>query len=279
LRHLVSRRVGGLHAAARAAIASPTFEDRAGAIELIRDSGEGKLAYLLADAVRSTCRQTRELAADALHDMTARMLDHLNTQPPPTDASVINAQADGLAEAIRTAVQRWELHFQPKVLEAALWMAERVEAAVLEKLQEPQSKIVHVLSEMIEGASDPRLAELLMMQAHELRAERVERESPDEGALAGRELLDAPAHLAGRLVRERDREDAIRSHARLDEARDAVGDDAGLARARAGEHKQSSIKMRRPGALLGVEFFEIDAHGAAQCEPTASRFGAYSRLQ
>ena len=158
LRHLVSRQVGGLHAATRAAIASPTFEDRAGAIELIRDSGEGKLAYLLADAVRSTCRQTRELAAGALHDMTARMLDRLNTQPPPTDASVVNAQADGLAEAIRTAVQRWELHFQPKVLEAALWMAERVEAAVLEKLQEPQSKIVHVLSEMIEGASDPRLA-------------------------------------------------------------------------------------------------------------------------
>jgi len=158
LRHLVSRRVGGLHAATRAAIASPTFEDRAGAIELIRDSGEGKLAYLLADAVRSTCRQTRELAAGALHDMAAGMLDRLNTQPPPTDASVINAQADGLAEAIRTAVQRWELHFQPKVLEAALWMAERVEAAVLEKLQEPQSKIVHVLSEMIEGASDPRLA-------------------------------------------------------------------------------------------------------------------------
>jgi hypothetical protein len=162
LRHLVSRRIGGLHAATRAAIASPTFEDRAGAIELIRDSAEGKLAYLLADAVRSTCRQTRELAAGALHDLTARMLDRLNTQPPPTDASVVNAQADGLAEAIRTAVQRWELHFQPKVLEAALWMAERVEAAVLEKLQEPQSKIVHVLSEMIEGASDPRLASAVL---------------------------------------------------------------------------------------------------------------------
>jgi hypothetical protein len=158
LRHLVSRRIGGLHAAARAAIGSGTFEDRAGAVELIRDSGEGKLAYLLADAVRSTCRQTRELAAGALYDMAARLLDRLSTQPPPTDASVVNAQADGLAEAIRTAVQRWELHFQPKVLEAALWMAERVEAAVLEKLQEPQSKIVHVLSEMIEGASDPRLA-------------------------------------------------------------------------------------------------------------------------
>lgn len=158
LKSAVSRRVGGLHAATRAAIVSPTFEERAGAIELIRDSVEGKLAYLLADAVRSTCRQTRELAAGALHDMTARMLDRLITQPPPTDASVVNAQADGLAEAIRTAVQRWELHFQPKVLEAALWMAERVEAAVLEKLQEPQSKIVHVLSEMIEGASDPRLA-------------------------------------------------------------------------------------------------------------------------
>ncbi|MFH1108970.1 MAG: HEAT repeat domain-containing protein [Planctomycetota bacterium] len=158
LKSVVSRRIGGLHAATRAAIVSPTVEDRAGAIELIRDSGEGKLAYLLADAVRSTCRRTRELAAGALHGMTARMLDRLNTQPSPTDASVVNAQADGLAEAIRTAVQRWELHFQPKVLEAALWMAERVEAAVLEKLREPQSKIVHVLSEMIEGASDPRLA-------------------------------------------------------------------------------------------------------------------------
>src|SRR3990172_8198611 len=47
LKSLISRRVGGLHAATRAAIESATLEERSSAIELIRQGDEGKLAYLL----------------------------------------------------------------------------------------------------------------------------------------------------------------------------------------------------------------------------------------
>jgi len=158
LKGLIGRRVGELHTVTRAAFASTTFEDRAGAIELIRVSGDGKLAYLLADAVRSSCHRTRELAAQALGEVTGRMVDGLQNIAQAPGVTSLHTQADALAEALRVAVQRWELHFQPKVLEAALWMGDRVEDAIREKLQEPATKVAHALCELIEAGSDPRMA-------------------------------------------------------------------------------------------------------------------------
>ena len=52
------------------------------------------------------------------------------------------------------------------------------------------------------------------------------------------QLLDAAAHLAGRLVREGDGEDAVRRDALdLDQPGDAVREHARLAAAGAGEHQ------------------------------------------
>ena len=52
-------------------------------------------------------------------------------------------------------------------------------------------------------------------------------------------LLEARAHLAGRLVGEGHREDAVGRHPlRGDEVGDPVRDDAGFAAARAGEHQE-----------------------------------------
>ena len=63
---IILRHVGGLYAALRGAIHSSAAEARLSAIELIARSQSGKDAYLLAEALRSSCPTTRERASLAL---------------------------------------------------------------------------------------------------------------------------------------------------------------------------------------------------------------------
>jgi len=158
LQRLIFARAKELSAGMRVAIVSPSYQERASAIETIVRGDAGRSAYLLADALRSRCGRTRELAASGLHRMTARLLERLDAGPFAAEIGELDARANGLAEALGTAVQRWEIHLQPKVLEAALWLGDRVEPAILKKLQERRTKIARVLNDLLEGTSDPRLA-------------------------------------------------------------------------------------------------------------------------
>ena len=81
----------------------------------------------------------------------------------------------------------------------------------------------------------------------------MERADPQATRIAAQELGDTRAHLAGSLVREGDREDALRRDAVL---RDEVGDprrqDSGLARPRPGEHEERSLRVLDGLALRGI---------------------------
>ena len=86
------------------------------------------------------------------------------------------------------------------------------------------------------------------------RTERVEGPCLDVLAVLADEGLDPLAELAGRAVGERDREDpARRDGLDADQVRDPVGDDAGLARARAREDQERALRRRDRPRLLGVE--------------------------
>ena len=162
LQRLICARAGELSAGVRLAMASSTLQERASAIEMTVRSDTGQLAYLLADAVRSRCRRTRELAAAGFHRMTARLMHRLEADPTAEEIADLDVRANCLAEALATAVQRWEIHFQPKVLEAALWLGDRVEPAIKNKLRGRRTKIARILNDMLEGTSDPRLAGFLL---------------------------------------------------------------------------------------------------------------------
>jgi hypothetical protein len=87
----------------------------------------------------------------------------------------------------------------------------------------------------------------------------VERAHPEvaRDALAD-DPVEPAAHLAGRFVRERDGEDAVRRHAVVrDEVRDAEHDDARLAAARAREDEQRPVDVRGRAGLGLVELREI----------------------
>jgi hypothetical protein len=64
---------------------------------------------------------------------------------------------------------------------------------------------------------------------------------------------DARAHLAGRLVREREREDRARRDAALEQPRDAVSDHPRLAGARAREHHERPGEVLHGSPLFGVQ--------------------------
>ncbi len=158
LRTLVAEHVGDLFGAVRAAVDSAVFEHRAGAIELIVETRCGPLVYLLADGLRGRCPRTRELAAKGLHGLTAGLLARFDEAPDVEEIAALSALADGLAEALRRGVLTWEIHHRREVLEAAMWMSDRVGGAIRKKLNEPRTKIAHAICEILQGTSDPRLA-------------------------------------------------------------------------------------------------------------------------
>ena len=76
-------------------------------------------------------------------------------------------------------------------------------------------------------------------------------------AVVADQRLDALAHLPRRLVGEGHREHLVRlGVAVADEVRDAVGDDARLAGARAGQDQQRPVAMQHRFALFGIQLGE-----------------------
>ena len=128
LQRLVIAHAGGLSAGIRASMAAGSFEGRAAAMEIIVRSNCGPLVYLLTEGIRSRCPRTRDMAAGGLHTMTARLLERREAIQPAESPELITAldqQTGYLAEALGKAVQLWEVHCQPRVLEAALWLEAR----------------------------------------------------------------------------------------------------------------------------------------------------------
>lgn len=161
LQDAIVTRAEGLTEVVRDAMKSPSVAERLGAIHLIKRASLCASAYLLTDALRSRCNQTREAAAVALHAMTDAWLKRRAKDGLLGSADELERQAMALTAALAAGVDRWEAHFQPKVIQAALWMGGRIEPAVRDKLAAPRSKLAQILRHVFSGTSDPRLAEFL----------------------------------------------------------------------------------------------------------------------
>ena len=115
-----------------------------------------------------------------------------------------------------------------------------------------------------EAGREPHQARPLAQDAHAGGME-----GRDEGRANSRgqdEVLHATAHLVGRLVGEGDGEYVARVHSfHAEEPGDAVGDDAGLAAARAREDEHGSLGRLHGLLLHGIERAEnaFRGHGGA----------------
>lgn len=197
-RSLLVRHVSDLHSGLRAAVESPEPAARLAAVSLILAANDVRSAYLLSTALRTACHETQSAAANALREMTARLLavaDEVQEGPSPTPAhdshangrtapavtparsapavttarsALVDATArsalpvaparSALADAVAHAVRGWEIHLQLPVLEAAMWLAPELEPVIVEKLNEPRSRIGHALQSTLETATDARMA-------------------------------------------------------------------------------------------------------------------------
>ena len=161
LQERILARAQGLYAGARLAITDECPEIRAGAIELVRRSGDCKLAYLLAGALRSATAapKTRKRAAAALYDVTARYLARrAEAAGQPAILPDVRQEGKYLARALGRAVETWELHFRPEALTAAMWMTAELEDLLFEKVAAPRSRLGRALLERMYASDDARLA-------------------------------------------------------------------------------------------------------------------------
>ena len=98
------------------------------------------------------------------------------------------------------------------------------------------------------------VAEPFRLAAQHAAARGVEGEDPDRARRRSEHALQPLAHLAGRLVGERDREDLVRLHAHgADQVRDTMRQHARLARARTRDHEHGPFGGDDGLTLGGVE--------------------------
>ena len=107
--------------------------------------------------------------------------------------------------------------------------------------------------------------------AQDARADGVERAEHDVARLVAEQVHDAVAHLARRLVRERDGDDAVGMDVLdCDQVGDAVRDHARLAAARPGEDQQRPLRVLDRFLLGRVEFGEqVHRGGSGAFAPSA----------
>ena len=146
-----------------------------------------------------------------------------------------------------------------------------VEAEALHDCFDQRELIGFVVDDEVLGVADGRLsgrgrrdAQGFNVAAQDAHAERVE--GGDDGlgdAQSADQFFDALGHLGGGLVGEGHGEDGFGHHAQVfDEMRDAIGDYAGFAAARAGEDQHRALGGFDGFALLRVELVE-KGHGGS----------------
>ena len=139
----------------------------------------------------------------------------------------------------------------------------RVDAARGEALRVLLQLLEHLLDEPhLVGAVVDRevrlVAQPLGLSAEHAAAGGVEREDPDRPRHRAEHRRQPLAHLAGGLVRERDREDLVRLHAdRGGQVRDAVGEHARLAGAGARDHEQRPLRVQHGLPLGRIQVREV----------------------
>lgn len=155
---LVLERIASFFGGVRHAVGSGSLDERLSGLELIELSGDARLAYLLATAIRAACPRTRERAAAVLHALTARHIEEHVLRGSSPEAGAFGETRANLVAALTEAVNGWEVHLQPRALEAALYLPDELGPVLIAKMDESRSHITAAIHGLLEGATDWRLA-------------------------------------------------------------------------------------------------------------------------
>jgi HEAT repeat protein len=163
-----------LFAALRVGICSSRSRTRVNTLEIIRRSGSLRLAYLAAIAIHDGSPKVRADAAVTLQQLAEKHCrDHddiitaLREAPEPDGAPpratahtlrLLHDERKYLVAAIDEALNSYESHHRPEVVEAAMFIADELEKCLFEQSTLKRGKLTHAMLEIFTGSLQPRLA-------------------------------------------------------------------------------------------------------------------------
>ncbi len=166
-------RIDQLFATLRLSIKADDLKTRLNTIEMIAQSGNHRLGYLLGVALRDPERHARAAAAQALRGVASRFCTlaealraTLARQVGSGPAAMIAQQQELvrlaedrrlLAATLEQAVESFDTHQHTEVLEAAMWFADALGPAFWYRAGRPFGKCSRAMQEIFRRSSSPRL--------------------------------------------------------------------------------------------------------------------------
>ncbi len=185
--NLLLQKTSRLYAALRACIRSSRGQTRLNTLDIIRRSGSLRLAYLGALAIHDGSPSVRAEAAVTLQQLAAK---HCHNYSETTAALRDAAEPDGslsypivqtlkllrderkyIVAAIDEALNSYESHHRPEIVEAAMFLADELEEALFQQSTLKRGKLTHAMLEIFTGSPSPQLASFtyVAMRYPELR--------------------------------------------------------------------------------------------------------------
>ncbi|MGD2110114.1 MAG: HEAT repeat domain-containing protein [Phycisphaerae bacterium] len=161
LQKLILARAGGLTPGIRSAVTASTFEQRAAAIDVIVRGSDANSAYLLAEALRIRCNDTRSKAAAGLCRLAEDLDSRFERAPKQEEVTALDEQAQRLSEALSTALRGGDAKHRAQLLRAALILGNRIGYAILNDAANARSGLRHAFRAVARGF-EPRLGGALV---------------------------------------------------------------------------------------------------------------------
>jgi len=169
---LVISNTSRLFGALRACIHSRQTRTRQNALDIVRQSGNTRLAYLAGHAIHDGSPKIRGEAALSLLELTNKHCrSHAETAAAlgsavESDAGLFRTAAKALKmlrderkyllTTLREALDHYESHHRPEVLEAAMLMAHELESSLFKQSTVKRGKFTHAMLEILSTPLSPR---------------------------------------------------------------------------------------------------------------------------
>jgi HEAT repeat protein len=145
------------------AVRTGATADRLSALNVLEESGDPRMAYVLAESLHDRTRDVRSRAVQVLHAIAARVADQAPLGP---DASADARRAwqtdrDDVAEALDEALRLFDRHYGIELVQAALWFMPELGERVWDVIEDkPRMRLL--LLDHLPSWNHPRLAGFLM---------------------------------------------------------------------------------------------------------------------
>lgn len=172
-RETIVGQVDALFASLRKAVHSPNDQIVHNVIDIITQSGNQRLAYLLSTALTHTARSVRDKASQGLahlvemyFSMEAALCEECANEYDASDEAMLarihvlsEFREDGqfLVSALEHAVDNFDSHRRSDVLELCMWLAEQMRGVMWGLAASSKSKVGRCMTEILQRSHDKRL--------------------------------------------------------------------------------------------------------------------------